>query len=301
MKKAYFLFALLAALFVSCQKDISLDAQNTTVVNELLRGDENGELLVRMVSVSIPGSDSIVQEYQYDSAKQLAQESFSAISTQAGATKIYSSITRFYRDASERVVKVAQKYGQPVEGIVYDTTFTYITYQNAGSKKIMYTITITKSGSKTAYDSTVYFYGTNNRVNKTQHFTGSIIDSLSVTPKSQVYFTWQYESKGNLTKIEQFSDNNNNGNFELMISYEFKYDDKINPLFAQDDVRMEGGWGSVASPNNVLEQKVTPAGIGAGYTHQWFYQYQINNRPATERFTSGDVGSRVTTAKYYYK
>jgi hypothetical protein len=99
--------------------------------------------------------------------------------------------------------------------------------------------------------------------------------------------------------MQQYSDQAGNGTFQLDISYSFEYDNKINPYYSGDDIRLEADWYS-ASPNNVIKQTVLIAQTKEQYDNMIAYdQYDVNGRPIMATHTP--AYAPVIHTKFFYQ
>jgi YD repeat-containing protein len=272
----------------ACEKELSSTNHHDSNITD------SQELLVKTIDES-PGG-SIITEYAYDQSSKLISERTTMTNTSVG-TRTSSMI--FYRDPQGRIIKTAHKYDQPVENILYDTVITLVHYENQNSTKILYTTAATTANGITVYDSTLYSYNASNKVIKTQHYTYRSNEPLGTPRKKSNWFSWDYNSVGNLIKMEQYSDPAGNGAYQVDITYTFEYDNKINPYYSGDDIRLEGDWYS-ASPNNVVKQTVHITQTREQYDNRISYdQYDASGRPKIATHTP--AFAPVINTKFFYQ
>src|SRR6476620_6608751 len=237
--RTFMLLMFLADLICSCQKETGVILSETRTAD-----DSTGILLVKRV---IKYADATTtNDYSYDPNKKLVLTHTETTNNLTG-TKQTSSLI-FYRDDRGRVVKAALKYDQPRENILYDTIYTFNQFENTTSDKLVYSKKITSGNGIISIDSTTYQYNSNNQIIKTTNYIYSPNQQIL---SADAYYIWDYDTKGNLIQLRQYS--NNAGNFELVITYQFRYDDKLNPMPHENSL-IEWDWTSV-STNNVIEQK----------------------------------------------
>lgn len=273
---------------LSCEKEVSTGNRNQTDISD------GQALLVKTIDESPQGS--IITEYKYDASENLVFEHTTITSTSASPRT--SSLT-FFRDQQGRVIRTAQKYDQPVENILYDTIITLVAYENAGSDKIRFTKTMTTANGITVNDSTLYLYNASGKVTQTKHYVYRSNDARGTLPRLANWFTWEFNAGGNLIKMEQYSDQAGTGTYQVAITYLFEYDNKVNPYYSGDDIRLETDWYS-ASPNNVVKQTVRVSQTFEQYENRISYdQYGVNGKPETATHTP--AFAPVVKTKFFYQ
>jgi hypothetical protein len=141
---------------------------------------------------------------------------------------------------------------------------------------------------------TMFEYDANGRVAKTMTY----LPSPPGLPKLGVYHIYNYDAVGNMIRREEYTDHDNDGSFELNITYSFEYDGYLNPFQPGDDALIEWTW-TRSSPANVLKQKndvADPQGIDD--ENVIIYEYGNDNKPKTALFIGNGSNSRI---HYYYK
>ena len=149
--KRIILFALVAFVFTSCQKQVDWVTPSTGDTTTTGGGTTpTGDLVVR--SVSVTGTDTTTTLYSYDSQKRL--QSFTSDGKAGGmATHIYNE---YVRDATGRIVTTKQK--SESFGITTDTIFTTVHYPNATTQDFSYTTAQVDLMGLISYDSTIAVY-----------------------------------------------------------------------------------------------------------------------------------------------
>lgn len=272
-----------STMMLSCEKEVSMTNQSGSGNSDV------PELLIKTIDESPQGS--IVTEYKYDHAKKLVSEQTTMFNISRGSK---TSSILFFRDTQGRITKTAHKYDQPVDNILYDTVITLVYYEDPVSRKIHHTTTATTANGITVYDSVRYLYSALGKVVKTEHYTYR----SNETRKKGNWFSWEFNSAGNLVKMEQYSDQTGTGIYGVDITYLFDYDDKVNPYYSGDDIRLETDWYS-ASPNNVIKQTVQVAQTHERYENLIFYdQHDIKGRPTLATHTPAFAPVVKTTFVY---
>lgn len=299
-QKIYLLLVISPILLISCQRDVGIELLSSVVSSDSM-------LLVKKVDETtvpgIPGKSAVTSEYEYDSESKMTRFVLNSIS----GNQTRFSESHFIRDSKGRIVTIEIKSqrltnGVPsvtLEGPAFDTSTTKVVYQDENSRKINYIKRTNRAGEKTALDSTVYEYDNNNHVKKTTiyylswavHQPGDMLILIR-------YMTWTFNEKGSLTQIEEYG--KTNSSFTMQIRYRFEYDDKINPLFRNEDVFLNQ-W-SDFSPNNVVKNNVFIPATGENYDNTAVYQYRSDNKPLSATYFSPPSvvnASRLST--FYYK
>ncbi|MFL5738860.1 MAG: hypothetical protein ACJ75B_01480 [Flavisolibacter sp.] len=268
--------SVVAALLFSCQREpgVTLSANRTS--------NDTGNLLIKTV-VKYAGAATI-NDFSYDQNKKIVLKLTETTDNLSGAKQ--SSSINFYRDDKGRVFKIARKYDQPS----HDSIFTFNFYESNASDRLVYSKIIDAPTGQTSIDSITYQYNSNDQIVKTTHYLYSPNQQAS---GADSYYIWDYDSKGNLVQMRQYS--NKAGSFELAITYQFKYDDKINPAVTETSL-LEYNWYEAVSPNNLIEQKnIYPGQPDEVLTTN--YQYRSDGRPTAASFTG--VGNSFQTSYYY--
>ena len=268
----------------SCQRDIVTQRPN------------NDELLVKtvMVTGSVTSAyDTTIITYDYNADDRLERETyFFVYMTSSGLQRL--PVEREYtRDAANRIARIKSTHRLFANPLNVLTSFSNVTYVDNTSTNVAY-ISDDNNSFKT-----VFTYNANGKISKTetfQHFP------LPTDPlKLVAYYQHQYDASGNLLSKTQFSDNDNNGVFEEMISYVFEYDAMINPIDRNDDALFDWRWSNF-SPANCTKQTNNYGTLQApdGFTMQ--FQYRSDKKPekaTRDEFGGPLIGSAVTL--YYYQ
>lgn len=261
MKKAFFISLLAVLALGSCKKEDS--------------GSQNPNLLDKVVAKE--GTDSTVTVYGYDSQKRFVTEN----SVSSGGTSSVSLV----RDANGRITRVAENAGT-------DTYLTDYVYLGATDKKIRNGIYKFSFNSQQITDSIAFTYGS--KVNKTAHFY-----SVPGVPVQQVfYYDYTYDTKGNMSTVKVYQDATGTGALTLQGTITFLYDDKVNPIYSNDDALVEFIGSQYASPNNITKVTIVGTDPADNYTANITYEYRSDGRPT--KSTTIANGS-TTVATYTYK
>lgn len=246
----------------SCNQEL-MDTQDDPVPEE--------GLLKQKVTISLPDSSyRITENFSYDASSRLVGYS------------IDNMETLYIRDELGRIVRIQSRSGAGAPVITTD-----VFYESSSSKKVKYL----------SDSSAVFIYNDLGQVIRTdtyQHWP------TPTSPLKRVaYHQYTYDSRGNLQKRAEYTDVNNDGQFDLTITYTLSYDDKVNPTRNTDDALIETSY-LTRWQNNLLKQQndaALPGGIDD--ENNSLYEYRADNKPVTGLFTGGD-GRKTITRFYYY-
>jgi hypothetical protein len=252
-------FALLA--LSACKKD---DAASKTP-----------NLLDRVVAKE--GTDSTVTVYGYDSQKRFITET----STGTGG----SSSVSLVRDANGRITRVVENDGS-------NTYLTDYVYQGPSDRKVRNGVYKFSNGGIQITDSIAFTYGS--KVNKTGHF----YSAAGVPTRQFYYYEYTYDSRGNMSSAKVYQDGSGAGTLTLQGTITFQYDDKINPIYSNDDALVEFIGSQYTSPNNITQVIAVGTDPANNFSATIIYEYRSDGRPT--QATTVSLGSR-TVATYTYK
>jgi hypothetical protein len=261
-------------------------------------------LLIRSVHESnSPGQATAytsINDYEYNADKQLVRIELNSVS----GTRTGKVITRFIRDSKGRIVTIENISKQFVNGVPYvspegirDTNITDYVYKDESSDKILYSKRVYHVGNKTAKDSMVYEYNAAGDVAKTfQYYFPLAVYLPGDTMTLTNYSAYKFDASGNLTENALYS--RSGGVFELNMRFRYEYDQKINPLYMDEDA-LVSFWPQHA-PQNVVKQSVFIPQNGENYDNTAVYRYRSDDRPSSVAHFSAVVsGTNETT--FYYK
>lgn len=284
MRKFFYFLAIAVILFTSCSKEYS------TTTNPLPLDSTASNLLIKRVDIERQ-VDSLVTTYSYDVNKRLILQQFAGYSNSGGTPLVRNEARLFYRDALGRITKIAWKFNG-----VADTLYTNIIYENNTGSKILYKLGISTQSGKTRYDSTLYYYNTAGKIIKMEYYNSG--NWPVEAAKNNTYENWDFDANSNLVRLQQYNYSAAKAMFELVISYDFLYDDKANPLLNSDDARLFD-WFYVSN-NNVTTQKVNILPTGEKYDNTVSYQYDAMGRPVSAILTRGYANGGTVNSFFYY-
>jgi hypothetical protein len=278
----YFILTLSILLFFGCSKTMPGTSQGSP-----------GTVLIKTVTVNTAsGSDSVIFEYGYDASGRLIN--YTSI-LQTSTPPDITDYTRYYRDNTGRIYKVAEINNQLVNGIPSDTVFTFVTYMGA-TAKLSYAIRQQPVGGGMIYDSSTFMYDGGGNLIRTTDYSYPVSSPDSINSS---YYTWSWNANHDLTEIDLYNDPGNTGNGQLNLTYQFNYDSKTNPLNQGDDILLETIW-EIESPHNIILQTDIFPGP-ASYLDGSLtitYAYGSNNLPDSSSLSSTLVATTKTI--YYY-
>jgi hypothetical protein len=299
MKTNFLILIFATIMFISCQRE--------TII-ELTPGatDDSGLLVKKIDEATVPGVPGVARatyEYEYNSDKKLMRVNYN--STSESIMRL--SKTRYKRDNIGRIVDVAIlwerfKNGIPyatLEGPASDTIIGTVAYKDQLSRKIDYVKYVNWSDGKTAVDSTVYEYDANDHVKKTTGYNlPAGVQQPGETFTLYGYTNWTINLANSLVQLETYG--KSNAGFTLQIRYTFEHDDKVNPLFRNEDIFINQ-WFDF-SPHNVTKQTVYIAATGETYDNTATYQYRTDNKPSSiNSFSPPPVVNANRQSTLYYK
>lgn len=282
MRKLFCVLSAAVVFLCSCQKEKSFEDPGGTTGGGT---PSVPGLLTRVVSVA--GADSSATDYTYDDNKSLITVTYTS-------TKGGNQYTRLYRNAAGIVTQFTVKNDDYVSNGV-DSVVTILNYDQSKSR-YSYSITNLNFSGVDYRDSTVYSYNSNGRLlNKTSYLRGASSPYL-------LYSKTDYSfNSGNNVAIEKlYSYDLTTKIWDLEATYNYTYDDKINPLplgpigqIALDDA-------TYAGINNATSFEFTDsANPTNNFGITMTYTYNNENKPAggsgVENSTSGSFDLR-----YYY-
>ncbi len=256
-------------------------------------GGSPGTVLIKTVTVNAASrSDSVIFEYGYDASGRLI--TYTSI-LQTATPPDMMDYTRYYRDNTERIYKIAEISNQLENGIPSDTVFTFVTYL-AATTRLANAIRQQSIGVEMTYDSSTFMYDGGGNLIQTTHYTYPVSSPDSINSS---YYTWSWDANHDLTEIDLYNDPGNTGNGQLNLTYQFNYDSKTNPINQGDDILLETIW-EIESPHNIILQKDIfpgPASYLDG-SLTTTYSYGSNNLPDSSSLSSTLIPPTKTI--YYY-
>lgn len=276
MKKLLAALSGIILLLTSCQKEVSLEPNNS--------GGNNG---VRLTRVGVrSGADSITTDYLYNNSNKLMGY------TQAGT--IYSKPIdmqfKLLRNSNDIITSVVIK-SSAFQQSGLDSIVVSYTYDVANSR-YKYSLYTAIAPGDTYTDSISYHY------NAAGQLTSAVSweeDGTGYVPYYKDEFTY---AGANIATNKSYTYNDVSGQFDLEATSSFEYDTKINPFRFSSVEAVALGMLDFYSANN--DTKVTfvspdfPRPIVTNKT----YTYNGNNRPVKGVHTTGGASAIYT---YYYQ
>lgn len=276
--KNYPLFLIILSLFlVSCQKEDSYPPLSS------------GDLLIK--SVSVANGETSTTNYAYTPDGKI--DVINMTGTSGGLS--LGNYRKFYRDATGRIIRIAQKV-PPQSGIEVDTIFTNVYYPDATTFNYHYTVMKLAVSGFEVNDSTIYTYNSNNQV--TEGYTYQV--SPIFGPVQDVRALYSYDASGNMIKIQGY--NNASGTMELSVTFDMEYDDKTNPLAFDPQIMLITGGAPGSSGNNVIVARFKDVNNPDTQTITNTYTFGANGLPVT-LVSADDADGTVTntTTTFYYQ
>lgn len=282
-------------LFTSCQKEIEWPGypnkdNDSTIIDTTTTPPTEGDLLVKVVEEQ--NGETLTTSYTYDNQKRLMTTTVDG----SIAGQNLGLFTRYVRDATGRIVLIARKVAD-IAGVSLDTSYEVVHYPNATTFNYDYTITTIGAFGLESYDSSVYTFDNQNRLIQSISYISNSLDPSTITESNKYVNTY---TAGNLSKVQQYADISHNGNYELVATENFEFDDKDNPAtrdaqpFLID--RTEG-----ASRNNIVSfEFINETYAPENFTVTTTIQYNSNNLPATA-VSVQQPGNTQTNFTFYYQ
>jgi len=265
MRNALIAVMLVVVVMSSCKKDDT--------------GSDSQNLLAKIVTKQ--GSDSTVVEYNYDSQLRFIQEKTTSVDASGAEINTISLV----RDANGRATKLTEA----VSGSgTYVTDYAYV---SPSDKKLRNGIYRFDYNGTQVTDSIAFAYAT--KVSKTTHYYSAV----GVPSTQAYYYEYTYDTKGNMTQAKLYQPNSS-GTTVLSATINFEYDNKINPIYFNDDVLVEYLGYQYTSPSNITKVNVVGADPADNFTATSVYEYRADGRP-TKATTTADGSTYV--AVYTYK
>lgn len=262
MKRPIIYCLLATTLLAACNRELMDAPDNPSPAEGLLK---------QKVTISLPDSSyRIVENFYYDDQSLLIGYTANSMETQ------------YTRDALGRIIRIDTRSTSSAP--VYSMG---VVYENSTSRRVKYL----------SDSSAVFTYNEQGQVTRTdtyQHWP-----SASSPLRKVAYHVYAYDSRGNLQKREEYTDTDNNGVFDLNITYILSYDDKINPTRLNDDALIEFTFLTKWQNNLLKQQNDVAVPGGPDDENNSIYEYRADNRPVTGLFTGGD-GRQSITRFYYY-
>lgn len=265
MKNNLILLFTISIILFSCKKN---DVNNSSS-SQLLK------------VVSTLGSDSTVTEFTYDGNGRFIVEKTTVVEN--GSSEI--STKSIVRDAGGRATRV-------VESLPGISAFVDYVYLNPSGPKVRNGLLKLDFGGIPVTDSIAFQYGT--KVSKTTHY----YSLLGSAPEVAYYIEYAYDGKGNMTQVK-FYQPDDAGDITLSDTYNYEYDDKVNPVYFNDDVLVEYVGNQYVSPNNLVKINVVSADPSQNFRLSNVYEYGADGRPV--KMTTSIEGGATYQSVYTYK
>lgn len=258
MQKTMVLLIFAGFMITSCHKEPA----------EMVTPETNDQQLVKVVKTTHFSSfnyDDVI-EYRYNDAGKLIRE----------------GVTNYYRDNNQRITRILNPPNNT------NRMDTYVFYADETSGKVAYTICNYEAGGNAYRDSNSYIHNEEGLLVKLMNYTTSDKGIFYLYH----YYELVYDTSKNLAHLKSFTVNNGlvqicGGWFDYA-----GYDNRINPLYSGDEVRMLENLLEVgnSSPNNFTSQNNT-------YSRQ--FTYRADGRPSSCSIIYN--GNEQFTLTFYYK
>lgn len=217
-------FVLFTLVLQSCQKEVSV-ANRPSITPDSIYHPIG--LLMKKVETYLPDNiDWYTTEYGYDSSNRLSSiDVTEKIKKTDGSIATTKVALQFIRDDIGRISNIVSSPAiSPVNVIA--------TYQNASSQNVA-NICIYKtlaSGEKSLVDSTVFTYNSNGLIAKTSRYERLPNNAA----KLQAYQEYLYDNMGNMSEAKLFQDDDSDGIFQIVLTYQWEFNNHSNPEYFND-------------------------------------------------------------------
>ena len=282
------LLGLAALIFVSCQKELSLENSNSVPTPPGSGGpgpDTLGDLLVRAVA-KYSASDSTVQTYSYDAAKHLIGINTSG--TLSGNN--LNNKETIKRDASGNITQIVLINAQAGG----DTLVTDVFF-DAVNNRYSHTIISFSFNGSTYVDSSVLVYDGAGKIIQTVDYAQNPLAGY------QLLYRNEYTYSGSaIDSVKLFAVDPNTGSLDWISANIFSYDAKVNPLILSNGDAILLTQPLLYSPNNnILLQSLDVKVPANGFTLTTSFTYNSKNKPITSISTHTPGGATYTGSFYY--
>lgn len=282
MKMNFLPFIVFAALLIaSCQKEIDWGTG----------GGAANQLLVK-ISSKTGATDSTVITYSYDGQNRLIREVTTGIS---GTNSLDNDFT-INRNASGIITTTVQK-SPALVAVGVDSLVTRYNY-NTTTNRYLSSVFNLAIPLITVTDSAVYTYDGSGRITSDMHYL--IIAPL---PAFQgLSNTYTYSSNGlNLTNSTQLAAANPGDPLSTVVTQDYTYDAKTNPLLLKNEGILLSGRMSAYSINNPKKLDLNNT-IDAtqSFTMDYTYKYNSAGKPDSS-YGTRTPGGAITASKYFYQ
>ena len=280
------LFALSAATIVSvaCQKEASLEAPDNNPGSGGGGGGNTTQGLLRRTAF-VAGADSVITEYPYDASKRLATFTYSTTGGGNQSKRIVRNnagvMTAFVTKSSELVT------------LGLDSLVTNVNYDN-GQSRYKYSVSTISYGGSNYSDSTAFNYdGSGNLTEKVSY---AKIGLSPFVPYQKVTYTF---GSGN-TLSEKYYSADSTGAWELLGTYNYSYDAKLNPVKLGAEAMIVMDDATYFSNNNVTNMSYVDASDpNNNFTLATTFTYNSADKPSGGTAVE-TPGSGSYTLRYYY-
>src|SRR5579875_1061289 len=273
MRRILIALSACVTILSSCQKEVSFDLGNSG------NGNSSGSLLTKLVSTD--GTDSVVNNYSYNSSGKLIAIISSGVDS-TGTFYSNQNIIRNSKSIIQQIVTKSSYYSQ--YGI--DSVITNVHYNSSSSQYTSYVTNINYLGM-ILRDSVAFTYDGNGKVITETDYSDGGIGSYSISGKDDLGYTGN-----NLTSIK--SSSYNSGTYTLDYSETVQYDSKTSPLILGNESLVISlfDW---YSPNNPAQLTTTNTG-SSPQTVSYSYTYNTNNKPVSSKIIQ--AGTTAGTISY---
>lgn len=286
MRKILIALSAVVLVMSACQKEGSFEETSGTPGSGGGTGGGTTPTGLLARSVYVAGADSIMVDYGYDASKRLV--TFNYTTTGGG-----NQFKRVVRNSAGIMTRYVVK-SEELLSLGIDSIITNVNY-DAAKSQYTYSISSVNVSGMTYVDSTHFTYdGSGNLTAKTAFARGGL---TPYQPYQKSEYTY---ASGNVTSEKFYSANASRG-WDLEGTYNYTYDNKVNPVKLGAEAMIALDDASYFSNNNAtVLSYVDGSDPSYNYTLTSTFTYNSANKPSGGTAVE-TPGSASYTLRYYYQ
>jgi hypothetical protein len=244
--KQFILITICCVILFSCKKE------NTS----LAPIENSNQSLTKIIKTTDFGGGTYTVEYQFNITGKIIKE----------------GNTVYERDKQQRIINI-QDLGSVVNGIFSKGSDVVVHYSDAYTDEVAYTICNQQEINAT--DSAVYLHE-DGRLAKIMLYYVSNLKTKNIPDTTFLlgYWMFKYDEPGNLQQMDKYAIDYTGKLIHCSQSVFDHYDNKVNPLYSADEVRI---WESAC--HGMLNNSKNNFTSGNGYAKT--YEFRADRRPRT--------------------
>lgn len=285
----------LSFLFISCQKELTIETGDPSNGNGNGNGSTSG-LLVKTVQVK--GSDTITTTYGYDNQKRF--ESMKMIGT-TGPMPV-NTYKKYERDATGRIVRILQS--TEMVGFPMDTSITIVHYPNSSTFEYDYKVLTMGLMGFTTVDSTVNVYTAGKLTTQMSYMVNSM---LGTTPMSTTRIEYSYDAMGRVSVMNMHSSAGTIGGPIVPIQKQtYTYGSAMNMSYMTSNAAQNTLLDGMPQTRNDMIVKMQMDDLSGtspsvSFTATYTYVMGADNKPLSMTQTMTGLQAGVLKTTFYYQ